>query len=238
MEARRHLKKVIMFLAGAAALLAAILPPIGYFGLASRYQQGILTAIAGLEAEHVSDLVIAAPDDWKYQQIRLNELLERRPGMGNAQMRRVMDMNGQVITEKGDLPQWPSIKGAFLIHDAGVPVARIEIVQSLRPIIFQAFLVFLGSAGVAVLVFRATQVLPTRAVVAAQRSLAESEQKYRNLFLGIHEAVLLLELGEYATDAVIIEANPACNSLFSAGFPSLEGLHSVQIFGELHQEMM
>lgn len=238
MEARRHLKKVIMFLAGAAALLAAILPPIGYFGLASRYQQGILTAIAGLEAEHVSDLVIAAPDDWKYQQIRLNELLERRPGMGNAQMRRVMDMNGQVIAEKGDLPQWPSIKGAFLIHDAGVPVARIEIVQSLRPIIFQAFLVFLGSAGVAVLVFRATQVLPTRAVVAAQRSLAESEQKYRNLFLGIHEAVLLLELGEYATDAVIIEANPACNSLFSAGFPSLEGLHSVQIFGELHQEMM
>ena len=238
MEARRHLKKVIMFLAGAAALLAAILPPIGYFGLASRYQQGVLTAIAELEAEHVSDLVIAAPDAWKYQIIRLNELLERRPGMGNAQLRRITDMNGQVVAEKGDLPQWPSVKGAFLIHDAGVPVARIEIIQSLRPIMFQAFFVFLGSIGIAVLVFRAIQVLPTRAVIAAQRFLAESEQKYRNLFLSIHEAVLLLELGEDAADAVIVEVNPACRCLFFGSFPGLEGLRSVQVFGNLHEEMM
>ena len=238
MEARRHLKKVIMFLAGTAALLAAVLPPIGYFGLASRYQQGVLTAIAELEAKHVADLVIAAPDDWKYQKIRLDELLERRPGMGKAQLRRITDLEGQVIAEKGDLPQGPSIKGVFLIHDAGVPVARIEIVQSLRPIIFKVFFVFLGCAGIAVFVFRAIQVLPTRAVAAAQRSLAESEQKYRNLFLGIHEAVLLMEFGDDLADATVVEVNPACNHLFFSCFPSLVGLQSVQVFGELHQELM
>jgi len=114
-----------------------LLPPVGYWGLASRYQQGMLSAVAELEAEHVAGLVITAPDLWKYQQIRLDELLERRPGMGNTQLRRIVDLEGQVIAEKGDHPQWPSIKGTFLIHDAGVPVARIEIVQSLRPIIFR-----------------------------------------------------------------------------------------------------
>lgn len=238
MPAQRHLSRVIVLLAGTAALLATILPPIGYFGLASRYQQGMLSAIAELEADHVAMLVTTAPDLWKYQQIRLDELLERRPGMGKAQLRRITDLEGQVIAENGDLPQGPSIKGVFLIHDAGVPVARIEIVQSLRPIIFQAFFVFLGCAGIAVLVFRAAQVLPTRAFAAAQRSLAESEQKYRNLFLGMHEAVLLLEFGDDLADATVVEVNPACNHLFFGCFPSLVGLQSVQIFGELHQELM
>jgi hypothetical protein len=68
--------------------------------------------------------------------------------------------------------------------------------------------VLLCSTGIAVFVFRTTLVLPTRAVAAAQRSLAESEQKYRGLFLSTHEAVLLLELVLNDTDATIVEANP------------------------------
>lgn len=238
MPAQRHLNRAIVLLAGTASLLVALLPPVGYFGLASRYQQGILSAIAELEADHVAVLVIAAPDFWKYQQIRLDELLERRPGMGNVQLCRIMDLDGQMIAEKGAHPYWPSIKGACLIHDAGVPVARIEIIQSLRPILFRALGVLLCSTGIAVLIFRITKIFPTQIIAAAQRSLVESEQKYRNLFLGIHEAVLLLELGEDATDAAIIEVNPACSHLFSSGFPSLEGLRSVHVFGELHQEMI
>jgi len=237
-SARRHLNRVIVFLAGIAALLAALLPPVGYWGLASRYQQGMLSAVAELEAEHVAGLVITAPDLWKYQQIRLDELLERRPGMGNTQLRRIVDLEGQVIAEKGDHPQWPSIKGTFLIHDAGVPVARIEIVQSLRPIIFRALGVLLCSTGIAVFVFRTTLVLPTRAVAAAQRSLAESEQKYRGLFLSTHEAVLLLELVLNDTDATIVEANPACSRLFLKNRSSLVGLRSGEMFGLLHEEML
>lgn len=238
MPAQRHLNRVIVLLAGAAALLAALLPPVGYFALASRYQQGILSAIAELEADHVTALVITAPDIWKYQQIRLDELLERRPGIGNVQLCRIVDLEGQVIAEKGTYPHWPSIKGIFLIHDAGVPVARIETVQSLRPILFRALGVLLCSTGIAVVVFRATLILPTRAVAAAQRSLAESEQKYRGLFLRTHEAVLLLELARNNTDATIVEANPACNKLFLKNGSDLVGQQSKPLFGLLHEEMI
>lgn len=238
MGAQRHLNRVIVLLASVAAFLAALLPPVGYWGLASRYQQGILATVAELEAEHVADLVVVAPDLWKFQAIRLDELLERRPGMGNTQLRRIIDMDGQVIAEKGDHPQWPSISGAFLIHDAGVPVARIEIVQSVRPIIFRALGILLCSSGIAVFVFRATLILPTRAVASAQRSLAESEQKYRGLFLRTHEAVLLLELVRDDTDAIIAEVNPACNRLFLQDRSGLVGQRSAQLFGPLHVEMM
>lgn len=238
MSARRHFNRIIASLAGVAAFGAAILPPIGYFGLASRYQQGILTAVAELEAEHVSNLVIAAPDLWRYQKIRLDELLERRPGMGKTQLRRIMALDGQVIAEKGDHSQWPSIKGSCLIYDAGVSVARVEVVQSLRPIFFRALGIFLFSTGIAVFVFRITLILPTRAVASAQQALAESEQKYRSLFMSIHEAVLLLELPLSDIDATIVEANPACNRLFFNNCPNLVGLRSVQLFGLLHEEMM
>lgn len=235
--ARRHLNRLFFSLAGAAALLAALLPPVVFWGLAVRYQQGILNTIAELEAEHVSALVVADPQLWKYQTVRLDELLERRPGMGTAQLRRITDMEGEVVAGGGALPPWPSISGTSLIHDAGVPVARIEIAQTLRPVLLKTLLAFLCSSGLAVLVFCASWSLPIRAVAAAQRSLADSERKYRSLFLAIHEAVLLLEVGDDSANAHVVEVNPACKGLFSGGFPCLEGLRSVQVFGALQQEM-
>lgn len=123
---RRYLKRLIALLAGLSAFLAALLPPVAYFALASRYQQGMLTAAAEYEAGKASALVIAAPDVWKFQTVRLDELLEPHPGMEDIQTRRILDMDGRVIAEGGGHAQWPNISGAFLIHDAGVAVARIE----------------------------------------------------------------------------------------------------------------
>lgn len=235
--AKRHLRRLIAALAGLAALMAALLPPIVYFGLSSSYQRGVLKAVAELEAEHVSALVVTAPSIWKYQIVRLDELLERHPGMGDVQMCRIVAMDGQVIAAKGERPQWPSISGTFLIHDAGVPVARIEVVQTLRPVLAKTLFVALCSVGLAVFVFRAIWVLPTRAVAAAQHSLAESERKYRSLFLGIHEAVLLLAFEQDVSDSIVVEVNPACSCMFSSNFNNLVGLSAARLFGELHQEM-
>lgn len=235
--ARRHLRRLITKLAVFAVLLAALLPPIAYFMLTSRYQQGVLTAIAELSAEHISALVVVSPDTWKYQQIRLENLLEPRPSTGNANLRRITDINGEIIAENGEHPQWPTIKGLFLIHDSGVPVAQIEIIQTLRPVLVKALLIAICSAGLALLVFYVAWVLPTRAVAAVQYLLAESERKYRSLFLAINEAVLLLEFGQDLDDASVVEVNPACRLLFYSNFPNMVGLSSIQLFGDINQEM-
>lgn len=235
--ARRHLRRLIAILASISALLTALLPPMGYWGITSRYEQGALQALAELEAEHVSSLVVAAPAFWKYQQLRLDELLERRPGMGTACLRRIVTLEGDVISTKGSPPPWPTISGACRIYDAGLPVARIEVVQSLRGVLGKTLFVALCSTGLAILVFRAIWVLPMRAVAAAQQSLAENERKYRSLFLGIHEAVLLLEIGHEDNATTVIEVNPACVRLFSSSMAQLVGQRADQLFGELHQEM-
>ncbi|GEM_PF-1674662 len=236
--ARRHLKRLIVALAGLAALLTALLPPLGYWVMTSRYEQGALQALAELEAEHVSALVVAAPAFWTYQQLRLDELLEHRPGMGAACLRRIMTLEGAVISAKGSPPPWPTISGSCLIYDAGLPVARIEVAQSLRGVLGKTLLVALCSTGLAILVFRAIWVLPMRVVVAAQQSLAENERKYRSLFLGIHEAVLLLEIGCEEDTATVVEVNPACARLFSGCFPNLIGQRTDRLFGDLHEEML
>jgi PAS domain S-box-containing protein len=96
--------------------------------------------------------------------------------------------------------------------DAGVTVGTLEISTSLFPLLLRSGLTALLGISCGVLIFITLRVLPLRAVAQAEKSLRESEKRYRQLV-------------EYAPDAILVYsdlimyANGAAFRLFGAERP-------------------
>lgn len=226
----RHLEFMLGILAAAVACVVAVLPPAGYFFVSYRYMQGVMETEAEVGASLVNGLVVSSPEYWKYQSLRIEEQLTHFPGHSGGTCL-VSDLSGSIIASKTGAAKKPFISRAKFIYDSGVPVARMEIRKSLRPLLFHSAFVLLGSAFLGAILYFAFRMFPMRAVVTANRLLHESELKYRSLFMNMNEAVLLLEVSPEQRDARIMEANPACGALFSVDYNYLSGCGLSVILG-------
>ena len=175
----RAIARVMTVTAGIVALLLVIGLPVVYFTISYEYMRGSLEARAEVDARHVEKLVLANPNMWMYEQVRLAELLERRSAKGIPEARRILAMGGQLVAESADPLPRPIVARRHTIYDAGLPVAEIEVAHSLRPLVFQTAVAFAAALLVAALVFAVLRILPLRAVAHAYRSLEESENRYR-----------------------------------------------------------
>jgi diguanylate cyclase (GGDEF)-like protein len=234
----RYLNRMVALFAAAAACTVAILPPAGYFFIRYRYLQGALETEASINASLVSDLVGNSPEYWRYQTLRLEEILKRRPYGGNHQTRIVSDLAGNTIASHINSQPKPLLSRSHVVYAAGIPVARVEIRQSLRPVLFRSSLVLLACSALGAMLFFVVRLVPMRAIAAANRSLSESELKYRSLFTNMSEAVLLLEVGPELSGALIREANPACGGLFDADYRTLPGCYLASLIGSSGTELL
>jgi diguanylate cyclase (GGDEF)-like protein len=234
----RYLNRMVALFAATAACAVAILPPAGYFFISYRYLQGALETEAAINASLVSGLVVNSPEYWRYQTLRLEELLRRCPHDGHQETCLVTDMAGKIIASKAGDPPRPLICRSHAIYDVGTPVARIEVRQSLRPLLFRSALLMVVSSVLGALLFFVVRLVPMGAIAAANRSLSESELKYRSLFTNMSEAVLLLEVGPELSGALIREANPACGGLFATDYRTLAGCYLNSLLGSSDAELL
>lgn len=234
----RYLNRVVGLFAAVAACAVAILPPAGYFFISYRYLQGGMETEAAIDASLVSGLVVSSPEYWRYQTLRLEELLKRCPHEGHHETRLVTDQAGAAIASNGGTPRPPLISRSHLIYDAGTPVARVEVRRSLRPVLFRSALVLLASSALGALLFFVVRLVPMRALAEANRTLSENELKYRSLFTNMSEAVLLLEVGPELSGALIREANPACGGLFATDYRTLPGCYLSSLIASSDAELL
>ena len=85
--ADRKLTTIITWMAAFVAVLVGLSLPLAYFGLSYFYQNAELTTEVEINARIVTQLINENPEMWSYEQLRLEELMKRRPGErdpGNA----------------------------------------------------------------------------------------------------------------------------------------------------------
>jgi len=132
-------------------------------------------------AVFASQIINANPDYWRFEMIRLEEFLARRITKIHHEIRRIVDADNQTVAEYLEAVPSPHITGSYPLYDSGHVVAKLEIIRSLRPLLWKTFLV-----GLVGFLFTAAIFLPVKKFVLdarqqAEAALLESEQKYRML---------------------------------------------------------
>ncbi|MRR37791.1 diguanylate cyclase, partial [bacterium] len=74
----RSIVRITTMLAGAITIAVSVLVPAGFFLVSYQYMLGSLDSQAEINARTVTQLVMANPGMWRYEEVRLMELLERR----------------------------------------------------------------------------------------------------------------------------------------------------------------
>jgi PAS domain S-box-containing protein len=177
----RRISSLVSVSAAALTAAALILPPAIYVSLSYQRLAGSLEAEAELNAVAISRIIAVNPELWEYENVRLQEVLARRPRRGDPERRRVVSLRAGVVAESADPLPDPVVTRSFSLHDSGVAVGRIEISRSLRPVVLRAVLLALVLLPVTLVAFHLLRNLPLRAVhrsEAALRRERDTAQRY------------------------------------------------------------
>jgi signal transduction histidine kinase/DNA-binding response OmpR family regulator len=194
-----------------------LLAPLGFFLFSYQYVLGAVDAQAELSARTISGVIIANPKTWVFEQVRLSELLERRPLTTAPQARRIFDAGGALVAESAAALPRPTVTRHHLVHDAGDAAGRIEITQSLRPIVTRTAVLELVALLAGSLLVVAVRMVPLRAIENAERTTAESERRYRALYESMREGVAVFRLDGAPARLSLVNANPSWQAMHAGG---------------------
>ena len=169
----------VLALAGALLAIVSLVAPAGYLLLALRYQAGALETEAAALSRAVDGLVSANPDLWRYESIRLEEILQRDLAPGAPRAHRVLDLEGTVVATNGVQVARPVLRRRAPILDAGVPLGAVEVAWSMRPALLGAALLAAALAPAAGGVFLLIRAALRRAAAARDAAEARLRQAQR-----------------------------------------------------------
>ncbi len=237
------------------SVIIALLLPLGYFVISYQYQRGVLDAHSELSAYSVSGIVRSNPVMWRYETLRLSEILERNADDGVAESRSVHDSKLEILASNNVTIPAPRITRSNSIYDAGTIVAHIEVSRSLRPLLQKSALLALLSLALSVLVFNLLYTFPVKTIRKAYLALGESEKKYRSLYESMQESedryrALFSQAGEgiliISLEGRILEVNESfCRmhgysraEMLSMNIRDLDCLGGVEEMPERTQQML
>ncbi|BDU73027.1 hybrid sensor histidine kinase/response regulator [Mesoterricola silvestris] len=152
------------------SLLAGLLLPAVFAALSLGNLKGIMETEAELNGGLLSRIIGANPELWRYETVRLEELLAGRDRSRTPEARRLYDLKGGLVCESVDPLRFPTVRIAFPVSDGGVPVGRLEIERSFLPTFLVSALLSLAGLSAAFLLRRH---LPFRAAAQAHAFLRE-----------------------------------------------------------------
>ena len=175
------IQRLTLAIACGISILITILVPAAYFFISYQHLRSELHVLSVLSADDVTGLIRSDSTLWRYEDLRLSEMLEQRSRNAANDSRIIYDTSGAVIA--GDPSAVPlfHISHTQDIYDAGVVVARIEISRSLAPLLFSTLLVALCSAACVAVVFFTLRTLLNRSTRKAYQALRDNRKKYRSL---------------------------------------------------------
>lgn len=171
-----HISRITTIIALIVALVVAAILPSGYYFLKVQNIDGKLEAEAEINARLVTKLITENPELWRYESYRLDELLSRRPGKGNPEIRQIIEANGNVIASNGPPLPFPTNSHEALVIDGGKEVARLRIITTIQPLILETFLMFLLGISLGMVIFISLRILPFKAILKAEQELKESNE--------------------------------------------------------------
>ncbi|NWJ40565.1 MAG: response regulator [Geothrix sp.] len=215
--------------------LVTVLVPLLFFMGSHQYLRGVMAARTELRAREVSQLIAANPTMWRFEELRLTELLERGVAEDRSESVELVGNDGTLIARKGRANGALQATHLHDIYDAGEVVGRLRASYSLKPLLLKTLVVALGSLAFAFLVILVFRRLTLREVQESASALKESEQKYRSLYGSMKEGLAIHSVvpGESGAGPAltILDANPNCLAMFGLDRKAIQGDDSFAIFG-------
>jgi diguanylate cyclase (GGDEF)-like protein/PAS domain S-box-containing protein len=199
----------LSLLTALVSLLVAAVPPLSYFAFEYRFEQATVLSEAEINARLLSDLVNRNPEMWQFEQLRLVELLEKRPAAGNnVEIREIFGPSGKSIARSADLLAKPILSIGSPLFNAGRPVAELKISRSLQSAVRRSLVIALASIALGAMLYFSVATVPIRALRRAFVDLDEEKERALVTLHSIGDAVV-------ATDAHgrILSLNPMAEIL-------------------------
>lgn len=206
------------------SIVVATAAPLGYFVIAYENQRAVIRTEVQAEASDASQMISANPDYWRFEQQRLEEFLSERPFGEHDEIRRIIDVNHNVIAVSADAIEPPFMTRSHDLYDSGAVVARMEISRSLRPVILRTLLLLALGLVLGTGMFAVLRVFPLSALSQALQSLQESEGKFGAIASTAADAIIVMD-----NKGIITYWNSAAERIFGYAVQETVGreLHSV-----------
>jgi len=175
-----NVDRLLAWLAATLTAAAVLVPAGAYFLFSFRYAEGSLETEADNASRAITRVVGANPSMWQFETVRLREILSQRPPRPEAESRRLVELDGTLVAESDEPLDAPVILRTMPVLDAGLPVARVELRRSVRPILDRTLLVLLGLLPLGGLAFYLLRVLPARAIAQAEEARRRFEEQARH----------------------------------------------------------
>ncbi|MCB1809763.1 MAG: diguanylate cyclase, partial [Candidatus Competibacteraceae bacterium] len=191
----------------ATALVIALLLPAGYFSV----KYGALAAAVHTEAEFkastISQLIASTPELWRFQEHRLQELIQRHVGGQKVAATRILDQDGMEVVALSQPLGFATLTRSAGLFDSGVQVGRIEVSRSLYDLYLNTAGVLLLGALLGTVVFTLLRMLRRRTKRLNEALFQEKERAEVTLH-SIGDAVITINENE-----IIDYLNPAAAKL-------------------------
>jgi len=186
----------------AIALIVAIAISAGVpalYGLDGAMDTSAMVALrTRLNAARAGRLIYANERTWRYQAIRLAELIENTDPESPPIHQRLIDANGRTVLEEPGHVPWPAFERRVPIVVVGQTVAVLEARTSLWPLLKETAVVACIAGLLGFGAWIAMRLLPLRALDRAMTELVEQDTRTR---IAVHEADLLREQKRAAAEA-------------------------------------
>lgn len=221
------------WIAAAVAVTVVLLLPLGFFGFSYRFLAGSLEAEGEIVSSMVTRVINSNPEMWRYEYHHIEQLLTRRELNGFKESGRILDLDGKIIAEHVNALPRPLITRDYVLKDAGVPVARLELQRSLAPLLLPTALSSILGVLAGGIVFFTLRVLSLRAVKRAQRSLREANDFLRTIMESSTNAILAVGL-----EGSIIHGNGRGAEISGYAMDELQGMPFASLFTDAERKQL
>lgn len=181
--------------------------PAGFLALRLSSAGAATLVKAQVRAEIVSQAIGRNPMMWRFEELRLRELLVRLPLEMDGENSAVLDRDGRVLAESTHVLQPPVLEREVLLFDAGTTVGSVRVRQSWRDVAMHTAWLFLAGLVMATTVLLAWCWWEA-SLRRSARALFDQQERARVTLRSIGDAVITTD-----SDQRIDYMNPTAEHL-------------------------
>jgi len=186
----RNIPRLIEGFGGVLLVIIAVALPVLYFVNGWGLQSEHLRTESEIYAREVSSLINRNPDMWKYETTRLDGFLANREEVPHTESFRILDMDGNIVTQRTVPIGWPRMTRSHPLMDSGLIVGSLEETASLRPLIVETAVLATAGSGITLLLFFLFRTYPISALRNALDMLSHEKGRASVTLRSIGDGVI------------------------------------------------
>jgi diguanylate cyclase (GGDEF)-like protein/PAS domain S-box-containing protein len=187
------LRTLVSAIGLSVAIATAVSLPVGYFAVGYINMANLLDFKSKLDAGLVAKYIYTHDTLWRYQSVRLSELLKQTNVDGDDLRKRIVSTDGALVLNDGPQPSAPLLVRSSPIVVAGTQVGAVETAKSLQGLLRETGLFALVSCLLGFGLFVAVRTLPLRVLDQTIGTLADTNSRFDAALNNMSQGLLLFD---------------------------------------------